>query len=221
MRTSVKNGSESTWVCVFVLFVCAKRSQDAQTLPWSQFNIYKICIWTTYLYTLYNNWRQNYSFYKKRSAQWHSKWQCKLWNQLTPNISILFPSGQYAFPIQSWSTVSCLSLFFSLVLILIDILLIFTFFTFSFSAPFIQYSVSGLGISFFLTCRYCFRALVPLFSLVWVGWEPEEVFGLHATGMCHSCIVSACEHTNIIDDILLMAFWYVTVMFSQDNKEER
>lgn len=35
-------------------------------------------------------------------------------------------------------------------------------------------------------------------------------FGLQATtGMCHSCIVSACEHTNIIghgDDILLMAF---------------
>ncbi len=36
------------------------------------------------LYTLYNNWRQNYSFYKKRSAQWHSKWQYKLWNQLNP-----------------------------------------------------------------------------------------------------------------------------------------
>lgn len=171
MRTSVKNASKSTWVCVFVLFVRAKRSQDAQTLPWLQFNIYKICIWTTYLYTLYNNWRQNYSFYKKRSAQWHSKWQCKLWNQLTPNVSILFPSGQNAFPIQSWSTVSCLppSLSLSLVLILIYILLIFTFFTFSFPASFIQYSVSGLGISLFLTCRYCFRSLVPLLSVVWVG----------------------------------------------------
>lgn len=55
MRTFVKNVSKSTWVCVFVLFVRAKRSQDAQTLPWLQFSIYKIWIWTTYLYTLYNN----------------------------------------------------------------------------------------------------------------------------------------------------------------------
>lgn len=55
VRTFVKNVSKSTWVCVFVLFVRAKRSQDAQTLPWLQFSIYKIWIWTTYLYTLYNN----------------------------------------------------------------------------------------------------------------------------------------------------------------------
>ncbi len=161
------------------------------------------------LYTLYNNWRQNYSFTKNDPPN-------GIQNDSTSSeiSSILFPSGQCAFPIQSWSTVSCLSLSFSLALILIYIWLNFTIFTFSFPASFIQYSVSGLGISFVLTCRYCFRSLVPLFSLVWV-------FEMHATDMCHSCIVSACEHTHIIDDILLMAFWYVTVMFSQDNKGER
>lgn len=35
---------------------------------------------------------QNYSFYKKWSAQRHSKLQCTLLNQLTANISIMFPS---------------------------------------------------------------------------------------------------------------------------------
>lgn len=104
----------------------------------------------------------------------------------------------------------------SLVLLLIYIWLIFTFFTFSF--PCIFYSV------------FCFRTWhFPLFWLaviafalsfrsslwLWIGKEPEEVWTASLLQACVIlCIVSACEHTNIIghcDDILLMAFWYAIV----------
>lgn len=140
----------------------------------------------------------------------------KMTVQTLPNVSILLPSGQNAFPSWSWSTVSRLSLFPSPLFSFW-----FMFYWFSLSLHFL-YSVFCFRTSqrFLLSdSPLLLRSLAPLLSLVWVGSEPE-VFGLHATGMCHSCIVSTCEHTNVIDDLLLMAFWYVIVIFSRDKKGE-
>lgn len=116
VRRSVKNVSVGLRVC----------PQDEQTLPWSQFNIYKICIWTTHLYTLYNNSSQNYSLYKKTALRFTVRSQIMC-----------------AFPIQICSSLSAFSLSPShFDLYFID----FHFLYISFPASFIQYSVSGLGI---------------------------------------------------------------------------
>lgn len=210
-KKDLLNASESPWVCVFVLLVCAKRSQDdcSSISTKSAFEqlIYTVQQLTSKLQLLQKTIRPM-AF--KMTVQALKSAHAKHLNPV-PFRPIRLSNPKLVHSIMPLSFSPSFSFWF-----IFDWFL--TFFTVSFPASFIQYSVSGLGISFFLTCRYCFRSLVPLFSLVWVGWEPEEVFEMHATGMCHSCIVSACEYTHIIDDIQLMAFWYVTVMFSQDKK---
>ncbi len=172
-----------------------------QTLAgWLQFNIYKICIWTTYIHCTTIDVKIT-AFTKNDPPNGIQNDKYKLWNQLNP---VPFRPMRLSNP-KLVHSITPLSLSFSLALILIYIWLIFTIFTFSFPASFIQYSVSGLGISFFLTCRYCFRSLVPLFSLVWV-------FEMHATDMCHSCIVSACwTHTHY--------WWYSAYGFLICNRD--
>ncbi len=76
-----------------------------QTLAgWLQFNIYKICIWTTYIHCT--------TIDVKITAFTKNDPPNGIQNDSSSSeiSSILFPSGQCAFPIQSWSTVSRLSL---------------------------------------------------------------------------------------------------------------
>lgn len=158
MRTSVKNVSKSIWVCVCpfhplqMLTGCTNPSMIAVQ--------YLQNLHLNNLYTLYNNWRQNYSFYKKQSAQWHSKWQCKLCQtSQSCSLQAKTPFRAEVGP-QSHASLSFLLPCSHFDLCFIDFHFLYI--------SCIQYSVSGLlSVSFFLTRRYCFA--LSLRSFLWFG----------------------------------------------------
>lgn len=220
MRTSVKNVSKSTRVHVFVLFIRAKPSQDAQTLPWLQFNIYKIWIWTTYLYTLYNNLSKLQLLQKmirpmafKITVHALKSAHGKHLNHVPSGLKCHSnPELEHSImPLSPWFSFWFIFYWFWLSLHFLSLHLLFSILFQDLAFPSLWLAVIAFSRSFH--------------PFLWFGSvKNRRRFGLHATtGMCHSCIVSACEHTNIIghcDDILLMAFWYAIVMFSQNKKGE-
>lgn len=151
---------------------------------------------------------QNYSFYKKidppNGIQNYSA-RSQISSRQTPQSCSLQAKMPFQSKVGPQNHSSLPHSPFDLYFIDFHFLYIFFSLHLLFSIPF-----QDLAFPSFLTCCYCFRSLVPLLSLWFGSVKNRRRFGLQATtGMCHSCIVSACEHTNIIghgDDILLMAF---------------